>query len=446
MPNNVPVAPPVVGPGEVPVPIPEVPPIPGVPTVLPPWNPFPMPTFTPSRGRRTHHDDDVADDHNDEPHDNDDEPDTTTSTTTSSSTTTTTTSEPPPVDSGPAAEIAAPAGARVQASRLFPRAQARAAAVRRWRPWRRRSRRAGALRRTRALAPRAVAPVAPRAGGTRRACDRRACACDCTGRPGGTGTAVVWKRILQRQRIVPAEVGAPCRHPRQRRCFRRSRCSASSVRERPSQSGRLLALATACSHGDAAQPTETPSSQAAPAPVVPAPAPKSTPPTLPPVAPNPYDFGAVSTLINDAIAANRLPGAVVQIGHGGQIVFHKAYGERKLAGEPGLDGSPAPAEPMTEDTIFDMASLTKPLATATAVMQLTNKARLQFDDPVQKYLPDFNTANDPQRAKVTVRMLLTHTSGETGDVELKDPWGLDAADKTGRPSSCAYHAAGIGSR
>jgi CubicO group peptidase (beta-lactamase class C family) len=134
--------------------------------------------------------------------------------------------------------------------------------------------------------------------------------------------------------------------------------------------------------------------------------------------------------MNDAIAANRLPGAVVVIGHGGKVVFHQAYGSRKLAGEPGLDESPAPAEPMTEDTIFDMASLTKSLATATAVMQLYEQGKVQFDDPVQKHLPDFNTANDPQRAKVTVRMLLTHTSGEPGDVDLKDPWGLERADKS----------------
>jgi CubicO group peptidase (beta-lactamase class C family) len=134
--------------------------------------------------------------------------------------------------------------------------------------------------------------------------------------------------------------------------------------------------------------------------------------------------------MNDAIAAHRLPGAVVVIGHGDKVVFHQAYGSRKLADEPGLDGSPAPVEPMTEDTIFDLASLTKSLATATAVMQLYEQGKVQFDDPVQQYLPDFNTANDPQRAKVTVRMLLTHTSGETGDVDLKDPWGLEAADKS----------------
>ena len=141
------------------------------------------------------------------------------------------------------------------------------------------------------------------------------------------------------------------------------------------------------------------------------------------------DFATVSKLMNDAIAASTVPGGVVVIGHGGKVVFHQAYGSRKLAGEPGLDGSPAPAEPMTEDTIFDMASLTKCLATATAVMQLYEQGKVQFDDPVQKYLPDFNAANDPQRAKVTVRMLLTHTSGEPEDVRLDDPWGLDRADK-----------------
>jgi CubicO group peptidase (beta-lactamase class C family) len=141
------------------------------------------------------------------------------------------------------------------------------------------------------------------------------------------------------------------------------------------------------------------------------------------------EFATVSKLLNDAIAGQRLPGAVVVIGHGGRIVFHHAYGSRTLAGQPGLDGSPAPAEPMTEDTIFDIASLTKCLATATAVMQLYEQGKVAFDDPVQKYLPDFNTTNDPQRAKVTVRMLLTQTSGEGIDVSLGDPWGLDGADK-----------------
>jgi CubicO group peptidase (beta-lactamase class C family) len=143
------------------------------------------------------------------------------------------------------------------------------------------------------------------------------------------------------------------------------------------------------------------------------------------------EFATVSALMNEAIAAEKLPGGVVVIGHGGRIAFERAYGSRKLDSEPGLDGVPAPAEPMTEDTIFDIASLTKPLATATAVMQLYERGEVEFDDPVQKYLPEFNPANDPVRAQVTVRLLLTHTSGEPIDVDLHDPWGLAAADKAG---------------
>jgi CubicO group peptidase (beta-lactamase class C family) len=189
----------------------------------------------------------------------------------------------------------------------------------------------------------------------------------------------------------------------------------------------LLTLAAACSRGYAAHTAVSDSAHATQAPdAAPTRAQATQAPDAAPIA----DFATVSKLMNDAIAAQRLPGGVVVIGHGGRIVFHQAYGSRKLAGEPGLDGSPAPAEPMTEDTIFDLASLTKSLATATAVMQLYEQGKLAFDDPVQTYLPDFNTANDPRRAKVTVRMLLTHTSGETGDVDLKDPWGLDGADKT----------------
>ncbi|MGA8940753.1 MAG: sodium/solute symporter [Acidobacteriaceae bacterium] len=140
------------------------------------------------------------------------------------------------------------------------------------------------------------------------------------------------------------------------------------------------------------------------------------------------DFSVVSKLLNDAVATHRPPGAVVLIGHDGHVVFERAYGDRKLAGEPGLDGKPSAAEPMTEDTIFDMASLSKNLSTATAIMQLYEQGKLQFDDPVEKYLPAFNAEHDPVRAKVTLRMLLTHTSGEAPDVNLKDAWGLAKPD------------------
>ncbi|MGH3954258.1 MAG: serine hydrolase domain-containing protein [Mycobacterium sp.] len=140
-------------------------------------------------------------------------------------------------------------------------------------------------------------------------------------------------------------------------------------------------------------------------------------------------FAPVTRLVNDAVAAPRLPGAVVEIGHAGKIAFRQAFGWRKLPDEPGLDGSPAPAEPMTEDTIFDLASLTKPLATSVALLQQYEKGLVQIDEPVQTYLPDFNPANDPRRAQVTLRMLLTHTSGIGGDLSHQGPWGVTQADK-----------------
>lgn len=154
-------------------------------------------------------------------------------------------------------------------------------------------------------------------------------------------------------------------------------------------------------------------------------APGTTPPA---VAPDPA-FAPIAQRVNKAIEAHLLPGAVVQIGHGGKIVFRQAFGSRKLPGEPGLDGVPSPAEPMTEDTIFDLASLTKSVGTTVAVLQLHEQGRIQIDDSVQTYLPDFNPAFDPRRARVTLRMLLTHTSGLSGDLSMQGPWGLDRADK-----------------
>jgi SSS family transporter len=129
------------------------------------------------------------------------------------------------------------------------------------------------------------------------------------------------------------------------------------------------------------------------------------------------DFTRVSTLINEAITAKKLPGAVVLIGHNDEVVFEQAYGNRAL--EPNI-------EPMTKDTIFDMASLTKCLATATAMMQLYEAGKFEFDDPIAKYLPAF-VANGKEN--VTIRQLLTHYSGLPADVDLKDPWGLAAPDK-----------------
>jgi SSS family transporter len=130
-----------------------------------------------------------------------------------------------------------------------------------------------------------------------------------------------------------------------------------------------------------------------------------------------YDFSDVTTLANQAVVSKTLPGAVVLIQHGGQTVFKQAFGNRAL--EPAV-------EPMTEDTLFDMASLSKCLSTATAVMQLYEANKLKFDDPVAKYLPEF-AVNGKER--VTIRELLTHYSGLPPDISLKDEWGLATPDK-----------------
>jgi SSS family transporter len=130
-----------------------------------------------------------------------------------------------------------------------------------------------------------------------------------------------------------------------------------------------------------------------------------------------YDFSPVSAAITKAIAEKKLPGAVVIIGHGGKIVFEQAYGNRAL--EPKV-------EPMTTDTIFDMASLTKVLATTTAVLQLYEQRKLDLDAPVAKYLPEFAQNG---KDKITIRELMTHYSGLPEDVSLKDDWGLNAPDK-----------------
>ncbi|WP_082690242.1 serine hydrolase domain-containing protein [Mycobacterium sp. M26] len=180
----------------------------------------------------------------------------------------------------------------------------------------------------------------------------------------------------------------------------------------------VVPIASACSRGvsppspEATRPTASSVVAPPPIPVVPA-----------------GDFTPVRRLVTDAINAHRMPGAVVQVGHAGNVVYREAFGSRKLPGEPGLDGSTQPAEAMTEDTVFDLASLTKSLATATAVLQLCEQGRVGIDDTVQTYLPEFNPANDPRRAQVTLRMLLTHTSGLAGDLSMGGPWGLTVADK-----------------
>jgi uncharacterized protein YbbC (DUF1343 family)/CubicO group peptidase (beta-lactamase class C family) len=121
-------------------------------------------------------------------------------------------------------------------------------------------------------------------------------------------------------------------------------------------------------------------------------------------------LATVDAVIDQAIHENQIPGAVLVVGHDGHVIYRKAYGSRAL--EP-------QREPMTLDTIFDLASLTKVIATTPAVMQLVEQGKVRLNDPVAKYLPEF-AQNGKQ--DIMVRQLLTHYSGLEPDLDLKTPW------------------------
>ncbi|MEO7146137.1 MAG: serine hydrolase domain-containing protein, partial [Bryobacteraceae bacterium] len=123
-----------------------------------------------------------------------------------------------------------------------------------------------------------------------------------------------------------------------------------------------------------------------------------------------FDGGpALDAAIDGAIHDGLIPGAVLLIGHNGAIVYRKAYGSRALI--------PA-REPMTVDTIFDAASLTKVIATTPCIMRLFEEGKIRLSDPVTRYLPEFQGGH----SGITVRDLLTHFSGEPPDLILRPPW------------------------
>jgi len=131
---------------------------------------------------------------------------------------------------------------------------------------------------------------------------------------------------------------------------------------------------------------------------------------------DPPNLGMLDAIVRDAIHDDQIPGAVVLVWHNGQVVYRRAFGNRAL--EPRR-------EPMTVDTIFDVASLTKVVATTTAVMQLVQKGEVRLNDPVAKYLPEFAVNG---KEEITVRNLLTHFSGLRADIDLTPPWeGRDTA-------------------
>jgi uncharacterized protein YbbC (DUF1343 family)/CubicO group peptidase (beta-lactamase class C family) len=145
-------------------------------------------------------------------------------------------------------------------------------------------------------------------------------------------------------------------------------------------------------------PDRRPAAIPAPADVVRAPAPRAR---------VPFSGGsALDAVIEDAVRTDQIPGAVLIVGHEGRIVYEKAYGSRALVPR---------SEPMTLDTVFDVASLTKVVATTSSIMKLVERGKVRLNDRVIQYIPEFQHG----RSEVTVRNLLTHFSGLRPFFELE---------------------------
>ena len=116
---------------------------------------------------------------------------------------------------------------------------------------------------------------------------------------------------------------------------------------------------------------------------------------------------AIEPLVKQAIDDKKLPGAVVLIGRGNDVVYQKAFGNRAM--EPAV-------EPMTLDTVFDLASLTKVVATTTSVMLLVEEGRIRLERPGRRrYIPGFERYG---KGEITIRHLMTHVSGLRPDLDL----------------------------
>ncbi len=122
------------------------------------------------------------------------------------------------------------------------------------------------------------------------------------------------------------------------------------------------------------------------------------------------ELKGLDDIIQSAVDGNQIPGAVVLVGHDDKVIYRKAYGYKSL--------EPAKSK-MTVDTIFDMASLSKCMATATSIMQLEEQGKIRLNDPVSKYIPEF-AKND--KGGITIRQLATHYSGLREDLTLKPRW------------------------
>jgi len=137
--------------------------------------------------------------------------------------------------------------------------------------------------------------------------------------------------------------------------------------------------------------------------------------TLPTVQPLKVGMSAgqlayIDAAVNQSIERKELPGAVVLVARRGGVVWRKAYGSRALVPQ---------REAMTADTIFDVASLTKIVATATSVMILVERGRIRLSDPVTLHIPELKGEG---RDKITVEQLLTHRAGYAPDFDLGERW------------------------
>jgi CubicO group peptidase (beta-lactamase class C family) len=122
--------------------------------------------------------------------------------------------------------------------------------------------------------------------------------------------------------------------------------------------------------------------------------------------------------IEAAMHEARAPGLAISIVHGEAMIYARGFGVTSV--EEG-------AEPVTPRTVFRIGSLTKPL-TGTAVMRLVDAGKIELDRPVQQYLPWFTVSDPAASEQITLRMLLTHTSGLPHDHKpfgRRDPIALE---------------------
>src|SRR3984885_2126277 len=118
---------------------------------------------------------------------------------------------------------------------------------------------------------------------------------------------------------------------------------------------------------------------------------------------------ALDEAVNQAIRERRIPGAVLIVGHDGHVVHRKAYGNRAEVPQ---------VEPMTLDTVFDCASLTKVIATTSCLMHLFEQGKFRLSDKITDYIPEFQDG----KSDITIRNLMTHFSGLRPDVPLSPDW------------------------